>query len=90
MKKITWYDVWMSFLLILTISLLTLIGMCIFNDSKIDRYLLRTTTNTETGIKFMIEEKRIWGNDHYIELPKDISLDKTLNVIDSLNLSLKK
>jgi hypothetical protein len=89
MQKITWDDIWYFILVGTVIGIITLIGVSIIKDSKIDRYVL-TSRSSDTGIVYGIQEKRIWGLDRQISLDTHISLDSTIKIIDHLNEQLKK
>lgn len=84
-----WEKIWSAVVILTAIGIITLIGVSIVKNSKIDRYVL-TSRSSDVGIVYGIKEKRIWGVDREIPLSVHTSLDSTIKIIDHLNEQLKK
>ena len=93
MRNFDWDDFWsafINFVIALSIITFTVITVKAFTaDHKIRGYYLNSTSNT-SGPSPRIIVDIDWQGDESIYLDKDVTFQQAIQMVDSLNATLKK
>ena len=85
LKNWDWEDTFLSLLLVVCLSLITLFGAYVLSDKKVIRYSLDTDENSVVIVKEIA-----WYEDSKIPLDRSITYWDAIKMVDSLNATLKK